>query len=109
MGVSGQVTTPGPVLRLLRPVTPTVTAENARQQRDLSRLLRCYTFFQIHIHTRSQGNMGLIVCVFIGGAIPGKRNKRQNRNKRSDTSGSQRYSTRNRRNTKPVKAGLTLT
>jgi hypothetical protein len=53
--------------------------------------------------------MGLMGCVFIGGAIPGKRNKRKNRNKRSDTSGSQRNSDRNRRNTKPVKAGLTLT
>lgn len=53
--------------------------------------------------------MGLMGCVFIGGAVPGKRNKCQNRNKRSDTSRFQRYSTRNRRNTKLVKAGLTLT
>jgi hypothetical protein len=53
--------------------------------------------------------MGLMGCVFIGGAISRKRNKRKNRNKPSHASGSQRNSARNRRNTKPVKAGLTLT
>ena len=35
----------GPVLRLLRPVTPTVTPEIAHQERVLSLLLRCYTSF----------------------------------------------------------------
>ena len=53
--------------------------------------------------------MGLMGCVFIGGAISRKRNKRKNRNKPSDTSASQRNNARNRRNTKPVKAGLILT
>lgn len=53
--------------------------------------------------------MGLMVCVFIGGAISRKRNKAKIRNKSSYTNGSRRNRQRNKRNAMPQKAGWTLT
>lgn len=68
------------LLRLLRWCYAYRNAEIARQDWDLSRLLRCYAFLGRDIHTREQSDQCVDRGSYIRGALPRDRNRRNERN-----------------------------